>query len=249
MRKFLLASAGVLALGAVAASAADLPRHREMPAKAPAYIAPPYNWTGFYVGINGGGGFGRSDFSAHGHPPVRSIPRAGSSAARSATIIRSASSCFGVEGDFDWSDIRGSTTLRRPELRNPQQLARAPRAAVSATPSTASCLTSPAAPPSATSRPRSAASATASTKDRLDRRRRPRSGNRRTVDRQDRISPRRSRRRSDRPCSARTSSFQQRYRARRHQLPVLTADLRDAAQSKAPEFAPGLSLGARRQTP
>ena len=64
MRKLLLASAGVLALGAVAASAADLPRHREMPAKAPAYIAPPYNWTGFYVGINGGGGFGRSDFSA-----------------------------------------------------------------------------------------------------------------------------------------------------------------------------------------
>ena len=41
-----------------------MPRRQAMPAKAPPYIAPPYNWTGFYVGINGGGGFGRSDFSA-----------------------------------------------------------------------------------------------------------------------------------------------------------------------------------------
>ena len=34
-------------------------------AKAPAYVPPPvYNWTGFYLGINGGGAWGRSDFSA-----------------------------------------------------------------------------------------------------------------------------------------------------------------------------------------
>jgi outer membrane immunogenic protein len=43
------------------ASAADLPR------KAPAYSPPPpplaYNWTGFYVGVNAGGAWGRSDVS------------------------------------------------------------------------------------------------------------------------------------------------------------------------------------------
>jgi opacity protein-like surface antigen len=40
-----------LAIGAVTASAADLP------VKAPAYKAPQalYNWTGFYVGLNAGG--------------------------------------------------------------------------------------------------------------------------------------------------------------------------------------------------
>ncbi len=28
-----------------------------MPAKAPVYVVPPYNWTGGYIGINGGGGW------------------------------------------------------------------------------------------------------------------------------------------------------------------------------------------------
>src|SRR5665811_2568654 len=69
MKKFLLASAGVLAIGVVSASAADLPRQRPMPEKASLYVTPPYNWTGFYVGINGGWGFGRSDISA----PVSSV--------------------------------------------------------------------------------------------------------------------------------------------------------------------------------
>ena len=108
MRKLLLASAGVLALGAVAASAADLPRHREMPAKAPAYIAPPYNWTGFYVGINGGGGFGRSDFSGTVTPGAFDT----SGGLAGGTIgynYQMGQVVFGAEGDFDWSSIRGST--------------------------------------------------------------------------------------------------------------------------------------------
>lgn len=50
-------SAALLSLGVVtSASAADLPR------KAPAYVAPiGYNWTGFYVGINGGYGWSGDD--------------------------------------------------------------------------------------------------------------------------------------------------------------------------------------------
>ena len=45
---------------AVSANAADLP------VKAPVYKAPPplasYNWTGLYLGINGGGAWGREDW-------------------------------------------------------------------------------------------------------------------------------------------------------------------------------------------
>jgi outer membrane immunogenic protein len=63
MKKLLLASIGILAMSVAAASAADLPQQRMMPAKAPLY-EPQFSWTGFYIGINGGGGFGRSDFSA-----------------------------------------------------------------------------------------------------------------------------------------------------------------------------------------
>ena len=64
MKKLLLAGVAVIALGAISASAADIQR-RQMPAKAPAYMPPPvYNWTGFYLGIKGGGTWGRSEFLA-----------------------------------------------------------------------------------------------------------------------------------------------------------------------------------------
>jgi outer membrane immunogenic protein len=61
MKKILLATVAVVALGAtVPALAADLgaaPRYT----KAPAYVAPIYNWTGFYIGGHVGGGFAGDD--------------------------------------------------------------------------------------------------------------------------------------------------------------------------------------------
>ena len=55
-----------------------------MPMKAPAYFAP-YNWTGFYVGINGGGGWGNSDWTARSARTGSFDILADWSAARSAT--------------------------------------------------------------------------------------------------------------------------------------------------------------------
>jgi outer membrane immunogenic protein len=56
MKKFLLAPVALVALGAtVPALAADLPARPYT--KAPAYVAPLYNWTGFYVGGHIGGAF------------------------------------------------------------------------------------------------------------------------------------------------------------------------------------------------
>jgi outer membrane immunogenic protein len=55
MKKFLLATVALVALGATApALAADLAA-RPVYTKAPAYAAPIYNWTGFYVGGHIGG--------------------------------------------------------------------------------------------------------------------------------------------------------------------------------------------------
>jgi outer membrane immunogenic protein len=60
MRRIGLAAVASLALIG-AASAAD------MPVKAPVYkapvVAPPYNWTGFYIGLNAGGSWGHQDNS------------------------------------------------------------------------------------------------------------------------------------------------------------------------------------------
>lgn len=106
MKKFLLASAGILAISAVAASAADLPRQR-MPARAPVYMPPAWSWTGFYVGINGGGGFGRSDFSAP-YPTGSFDTSGGLIGGTLGYNYQMDNVVLGVEGDIDWSDIRGS---------------------------------------------------------------------------------------------------------------------------------------------
>ena len=61
MRRAIFAGAFALALGAQA-FAADLPPAAAPPRAPAAYIPPPplFSWTGFYLGINGGG-FGHCD--------------------------------------------------------------------------------------------------------------------------------------------------------------------------------------------
>jgi len=108
MKKLLLASAGILALGLASASAADLPR-RTMPAKAPVYVPPPavYNWTGFYVGLNGGYGWGHSDLSA---PLSASLDTSGGLVGGTLGYnYQMGQFVLGAEGDGDWSGISGST--------------------------------------------------------------------------------------------------------------------------------------------
>jgi outer membrane immunogenic protein len=59
MKKLLLTSAAMVALVAASASAADLSARKTMRYKAQPY-AQAYNWSGFYLGVNGGGGWGDS---------------------------------------------------------------------------------------------------------------------------------------------------------------------------------------------
>jgi outer membrane immunogenic protein len=48
-----VAIVALMAVGTVAAQAADLPTRKEAPA--PVFVPPPFTWTGFYVGVNAGG--------------------------------------------------------------------------------------------------------------------------------------------------------------------------------------------------
>jgi outer membrane immunogenic protein len=108
MKRCLIAGFGLLALAAaLPASAADLPRGA-MPYKAPAYIAG-YNWTGFYLGINGGGAFADSDWDGFG---VNNRPSGGMVGLTAGYNWQGAGSpwVFGLEGDIDWTFIDGTTT-------------------------------------------------------------------------------------------------------------------------------------------
>src|SRR5882672_6285823 len=63
MKKFLLATVGLVALGMAApASAADLAARPYT--KAPPMVAAIYDWSGFYVGANGGWGSSRKCWDA-----------------------------------------------------------------------------------------------------------------------------------------------------------------------------------------
>ena len=59
MKKFLLGTVALVALGTASAVAADLPARTYT--KAPVYAAPVYNWTGFYAGVHIGAAFGGDD--------------------------------------------------------------------------------------------------------------------------------------------------------------------------------------------
>jgi outer membrane immunogenic protein len=102
--------AGCLALGALVtaqwAAAADL-------SLAPLYKAPPlevtqaYNWTGFYFGANGGGGWGHSYWSGN----TTGLGLSGGQAGGTIGYNRQLGSVvFGVEADGDWSGFNGSRT-------------------------------------------------------------------------------------------------------------------------------------------
>jgi len=109
MKRVVLAS--LVALAAVSAistaNAADLSRRPAMPTKAPLYAAP-FNWTGFYVGINGGGGFGGSTSFSTPFPSTSFDTSGGVVGGTLGYNWQMGQLVFGLEGDGDWSDIRGN---------------------------------------------------------------------------------------------------------------------------------------------
>jgi outer membrane immunogenic protein len=112
--------AGALALAATGqAFAADLPPPAPPPPRAPAAyvpIAPPvYNWGGIYIGVNGGYGFGWSNWTNLPSGPgttasTGSFDTDGGLVGGTLGFNYQADQfVFGVESDIDWQDIRGNT--------------------------------------------------------------------------------------------------------------------------------------------
>jgi outer membrane immunogenic protein len=126
MKKVLLVTASLIALGAAApAVAADLAARPYT--KAPAMIAAVYDWSGFYIGANGGWGSSRSSWDFL--PGVVTFGE-GSHDASGGTVggqvgyrWQAGTWVFGVEAQGNWADFKGSNiSLFNATVRNESRI-------------------------------------------------------------------------------------------------------------------------------
>src|SRR5262245_44351247 len=119
MKKLLLVVAGALAVAATPAAAADLAARPYTKAPAP-MIAAVYDWSGFYIGINGGGGWSHKCWdlvtNIFGAPIVPAAPEGCHNATGAVAggqigyRWQTGAWVFGFEGQGDWADLRGSNS-------------------------------------------------------------------------------------------------------------------------------------------
>jgi outer membrane immunogenic protein len=113
MKKFLLGTVGLVALSLSApASAADLGARPYT--KAPPIVAPIYNWSGFYIGANGGWGSSRNCWDlvdgAGAFIGAEGCHDSSGGTAGGQIGYRWQNGTFvvGVEGQGNWADFKGS---------------------------------------------------------------------------------------------------------------------------------------------
>ncbi|MGO8912665.1 MAG: outer membrane protein [Bradyrhizobium sp.] len=97
----------LLAAAAVSANAADMPV-KAVPAPVVAQV---YNWTGLYVGVNGGWGWGQQDplapFSNRFDRTSFDI-NGGMVGGTIGAQVQQGYVVLGIEGDLDWANIKGN---------------------------------------------------------------------------------------------------------------------------------------------
>jgi outer membrane immunogenic protein len=98
-----IALLGLAAAGAARASDLSVAPLYKAP---PVVAAPAYNWSGFYVGVNGGGGWGTSNWDGAGSFNVSGGVIGGTAGVN----WQIGHAVIGLEGDVDWSNLKGSTT-------------------------------------------------------------------------------------------------------------------------------------------
>jgi outer membrane immunogenic protein len=105
MKKILLVGVSLFAIAAVSgANAADLPVYTKAPRPAP------YNWTGFYLGIEGGAGWGNAEQTdATPFTSGTYQPNGGFIGGTIGYNWQFTNWVLGLEGDAAWADIAAST--------------------------------------------------------------------------------------------------------------------------------------------
>jgi len=99
---FFALSTLVAAPSAIAADLSVAPLYKAPPPQ----VSPIYNWTGFYAGVNGGGGWGRSWWQSQATSIDLSGAQLGGTAGYNWQV---GNAVLGVEGDIDWSNLKGTS--------------------------------------------------------------------------------------------------------------------------------------------
>jgi outer membrane immunogenic protein len=128
MKKIALAAMAASIMFGSAASAADLARRTFTKAPPPPVIAPVYNWTGFYIGGNVGGGWSEdsgatlcTEAGVVNSPGCQKVP---GGTINGSGVIGGVQAGYnwqagpnwliGIEADIQGADIKGSTTVNGP---------------------------------------------------------------------------------------------------------------------------------------
>src|SRR3954451_18238033 len=119
MKKILLGTIAVVSLAAAApASAADLAA-RPYAKAPPPMIAAIYDWSGFYIGINGGGGWSQKCWDRTNDAGLILTPAFAEGCHDASGAVaggqigyrwQASSWVFGLEAQGDWANLRGSNT-------------------------------------------------------------------------------------------------------------------------------------------
>jgi outer membrane immunogenic protein len=119
--KLLLTSA-IISIGLInMASAADIPARAPAYAPAPAIVATAYDWSGFYIGVNGGGATSSINWNADGFGNEGSHDASGGTVGGQIGYRWQTPSSwvFGLEAQGNWADFKGSNaSLQFPGQTN-----------------------------------------------------------------------------------------------------------------------------------
>ena len=107
-------AAAALLTVSLAAQVADLPMAPSYPAPARVVVQQVYNWTGFYVGVNGGGAWGNQDPLNIITNRFDSLSTGISGGLFGGTVgaqMQMAHVVMGLEADLDWASITGTSAI------------------------------------------------------------------------------------------------------------------------------------------
>jgi outer membrane immunogenic protein len=113
---------GLLVVTLTSVAALATANAADLAVKAPVYKAPvvaPFSWTGFYVGVNGGGAWGNSDWLFTNGNTAGSHKTSGGLVGGTVGAnwqFPTTNWVIGAEADWDWADIRGSAFCPNPAV-------------------------------------------------------------------------------------------------------------------------------------